>query len=205
MSRVPHLGRSPTPPTSHTDTQSQSPSPVAQPHSQSHVKPKLVTANSAPPRSEYSSPVAQDPTAAHWTRRRHTSSFPQPLQAPYETPLELPTGTRSRAWPTAMVAHPPPSPPDSPSYSSAKSDTPPPHESPAKAIPGTMTSRASRIQGDTKLRSRSQGHAHSHRNHPDQRPISKRFTSAFRGMFKKDPVDESSLERISDRHWTEEN
>jgi hypothetical protein len=44
---------------------------------------------------------------------------------------------------------------------------------------------------------------------PDQDPaerlkFGKWFKSALKDMFKRDPVDESKFERISDRHWTDE-
>lgn len=35
-------------------------------------------------------------------------------------------------------------------------------------------------------------------------PFSRRFKNAFKGMFKRDPLDETRFERIKGRHWSEE-
>jgi hypothetical protein len=38
----------------------------------------------------------------------------------------------------------------------------------------------------------------------NQAGLGKRLKSAFRDIFKRNPVDDSQFERISDRHWTED-
>ena len=202
MSQVPYLARSLTPPTSHDDPTTHPCQHTGVPGYQPQVKPKLLTTNSAPQESEYSSPTSQDAVQKRWTRRRHTNAFQTLPPAPYETSLEVPD-RRSLARPISYIAHPPPSPPKSPSSSSTKSDAPPPQE-PANALPGTMSSRVSRMQAGVGSRSKTQDHPPSSQGENEHRPISKRFTSVFRDIFKKEPIDESGFERISDRHWTDE-
>lgn len=205
MSQVPYVERSLTPPTSHNEP---TPRPwqrtVASDH-QSQTKPKLFTANSAPQESEYISPTSQEAVHSRWSRRRHTNAFQTqpPPSAPYETSLNLPD-RRTLARPISYVAHPPPSPPKSPSSSTSSFDTCPPPQEPAKGLPGTMSSRASRMQVDTKSRPKAQDQPSSPRSENEHRPMSKRFTAVFRDIFRKEPIDESGLERISDRHWTDE-
>jgi hypothetical protein len=205
MSQVPYVERSLTPPTSHNEP---TPRPwqrtVASDH-QSQTKPKLFTANSAPQESEYISPTSQEAVHSRWSRRRHTNAFQTqpPPPAPYETSLNLPD-RRTLARPISYVAHPPPSPPKSPSSSTSSSDTSPPPQEPAKGLPGTMSSRASRMQVDTKSRPKARDQPSSPRSENEHRPMSKRFTAVFRDIFRKEPIDESGLERISDRHWTDE-
>jgi hypothetical protein len=205
MSQVPYVERSLTPPTSHNEP---TPRPrqrtLASDH-QSQTKPKLFTANSAPQESGYISPTSQEAVHSRWSRRRHTSAFqipPPPAPAPYETSLDVPA-KRTLSHPIPYVAHPPPSPPKSPSSSTNSSETSPPQE-PAKGLPGTMSSRASRMQVDTKSRPKPQDQPSSPRSENEHRPMSKRFTAVFRDIFRKEPIDESGLERISDRHWTDE-
>src|SRR6195952_4195889 len=92
VSQVPYLGRSPTPPTTTSELQHYQDPRLPRSGSESHIKPRLVTTNSAPTRAEYNSPVSQNAKAVHWSKRRHTSAFPPPQLAPspYETPLDLP-------------------------------------------------------------------------------------------------------------------
>jgi hypothetical protein len=206
VSQVPYLGRSPTPPATTSELQQYQNSRTLR-SPESHTKPRLVTTNSAPTRSEYSSPVSQSAKAVHWTKRRHTSAFPPPqlAPAPYETPLDLPAEAESMRHRSFVThANPPPSPPDSP-YSCNKSDTSVSQDLPAQALPGTMSSRTSRVvRGHSHTQSKTLDQSATTGSQSEHRPISKRLTSAFRGMFKKEPVDESGFEHISDRHWTDE-
>jgi hypothetical protein len=203
MSQVPYLERSLTPPTPHTEPAARPWQRTGAPEHQSHTKPKLFTANSAPQESEYSSPTSQEVVHRRWSRRRHTNAFQTPpLPAPYETSLDLPD-KRKLSHPVPYVVNPPPSPPKSPSSSTNSADASPPQE-PARGLPGTMSSRAGRMQVDTRSRSKTQDHPSSPRSENEHRPMSKRFTAVFRDIFKKEPIDESGLERISDRHWTDE-
>lgn len=202
MSQVPYLERSLTPPSSHAEPSYRPWHRTGEPDNHSQPKPKLFTTNSAPQESEYNSPTSQEAVHTRWTRRRHTNAVQTPSTAPYETSLDLPD-RRTSARPITYVAHPPPSPPKSPSSSSNNSDELPPQE-PAKGLPGTMSSRASRMQAGPWVRSKTQDHQSSPRSEHEHRPISKRFTAVFRDIFKTEPIDESGLERISDRHWTDE-
>jgi hypothetical protein len=206
VSQVPYLGRSPTPPTTTSELQHYHDSRPPRAGSESHTKPRLVSTNSAPSRSEYSSPVSQSAKGIPWSKRRHTSAFPPPQlgPAPYETPLDLPAEAEKMRHRSFMTpANSPPSPPDSPS-SCNKSDTSVYRDPPAQALPGTMSSRASRIRGHSQTQSKTLDQTATTGSQSEHRPISKRLTNAFRGMFKKEPVDESGFEHISDRHWTEE-
>jgi hypothetical protein len=206
VSQVPYLGRSPTPPATTSELQQYQSSRTLR-TSASHTKPPLVSTNSAPPRSEYSSPVSQSAKTVHWTKRRHTSAFPPPqlVPAPYETPLDLPAEAENMRHRSFMTpANSPPSPPDSP-YSCNKSDTSVYRDVPAQALPGTMSSRASGVvRGHSQTQSKPLDQTATTGSQPEHRPIGKRLTNAFRGMFKKEPVDESGFEQISDRHWTDE-
>ena len=79
----------------------------------------------------------------------------------------------------------------------------------SKALPGTMSSRAGRDKENVRPRAKSSaGREQRYRPKelkPDaQQPLGKRFKSAFKEMFKKDPVDESQFEKITAQHWTDE-
>lgn len=97
--------------------------------------------------------------------------------------------------------------PDSESRSLRSASASPPIRPATKALPGTMSSRASRnrsaSQSQVKPRPRENRSSHP-QSKEDQAGLGKRFKSAFRDIFKKDPIDESQFERISDRHWTDE-
>lgn len=156
--------------------------------------------------SGFTYPSSSEDTMDHWSRPVPNTTLP--LQAPplpYETPLIIPPGARKSPPPNPHTAqNAPPTPPESLSnsstFSSAGSPTTGP---PVTALPGTMTSRA--WQG-SRSRARSTGRTQNGHRHHRSEPtgLGKRVKSAFREMFKRDPVDESSLEKISDRHWTEE-
>lgn len=209
VSQVPYLGRSQTPPVTNTEPYQYQTPRVSRSGSDTRSKPTLSTANSAPSRSEYSSPVSQDAGAVHWMKRRHTAAFPSAqlpsAPAPYETPLDLPAGARKTLHRPIMTAsNTLPSPPESP-CSCHKSDTSASRDVVSQALPGTMSSRASKVRERKGPESGStHDHASNTQSQSEHKPMSKRLTSAFRGMFKRDPVDESGYEHISDRHWTEE-
>jgi hypothetical protein len=73
-----------------------------------------------------------------------------------------------------------------------------------------MSSRATRNRSASHHQTKSvpreprEGRSDHHEAKQDQVGLGKRFKSAFRDIFKKDPVDDSQFERISDRHWTDE-
>lgn len=205
VSQVPYVGRSGSPPTTQMEQQTRPWPRSAREDRVSHPKPKLITANSAPSRSEYSSPVSRDSTSEQWPSHHHTKSLTTPQLAPYETSIDLPPESAFQTRTNAALALPPPSPPESLSSSSTKSNFAASTEPPAQALPGTMSSRMSRAQPPRPSKPRMASHEPGRSDGFERKPISKRFTSAFRGIFKKDPVDESQLERISDRHWTDEN
>ena len=181
---------------------------------------KLSGSMSAPHVDEYSSPVTEHSTSNPWKSTAPLPHSTLPQSPPYDSPAfgraayDQPTYSKlpfrkAASQPTpSYVPQAPPTPPDSESRSSLRSaSASPPTRSASKALPGTMSSRASR----NRSASRSQGKSRSreHRSgHPqskeDQNGLGKRFKSAFRDMFKKDPIDESQFERISDRHWTDE-
>lgn len=206
VSRVPYLDRSPTPPRPKFEPPEHRTPRTLRSHSDLHTKSRPTTTNGGSTSSEYNHPDSQNARGVHWTKRRHTSAFPpQRALASYETPLDLPAGMenirhRSIIAPTNSL----PSPPDSPP-SCNKSETSALQEVRLQALPGTMSSQASTAQdyASTRLPER-HDRASTTRSQSEQRPISKRLTCAFRDIFKKDPVDESGFEHISDRHWAEE-
>jgi hypothetical protein len=207
VSQVPYLSRCPTPPTTNSGMLEHQVPRTFRSNSDTRAKSILPAVDDIPMRSEHHSPIPQSARGIHWTKRRHTSAY-TPSQtglAPYETPLDLPAGAGSIRHRSFMGApNPPLSPPDSP-CSCNKSELSTSRDVRPQALPGTMSSQASTVRGTSRPRS---PEAHDHtpmtRSRSDQRPISKRLTSAFRDIFKKEPLDESGFERISDRHWSEE-
>lgn len=191
------------------------------PRSISHAnhRPKLSASMSAPCASEYSSPVSEHSSSNPWKSAapippsayatemsQETTSYDRPA---YEDPAHFrPACRKTTSQPTpTFVPQAPPSPPDSVSYSSLRSaSASPPTHPVSKALPGTMSSRASRKHSATHSRSKSGRDSRSDRQQAKQGQdgLGQRFKSAFRDIFKKDAVDESQFERISDRHWTEE-
>jgi len=81
--------------------------------------------------------------------------------------------------------------------------SPPVRQAP-KALPGTMSSRGGRDRDATRTRTKSANRGHRSQSKDDSKPFGMRFKSAFKDIFKKDPVDESQFERITDKHWTED-
>ncbi|TKA24294.1 hypothetical protein B0A50_06763 [Salinomyces thailandicus] len=156
-------------------------------------------------------------SAYPWTRdsNRRPSTNPHPSPSPYETPLYTPPPPKSS--PPTQDSTAPPTPPESLSNSSSSSSSsscPPvptttrqqPQSSGATntALPGTMSSRSrenSRLRTKSSPRSRSSASKHGQ---SDSDNFGKRFKSAVKEMFKRNPIDESQFERIEDRHWTEE-
>ncbi|KAK5007947.1 hypothetical protein LTR28_004636 [Elasticomyces elasticus] len=76
-----------------------------------------------------------------------------------------------------------------------------------KAMPGTMSSRTSRKRSDGRNRTRSISKERRRRKavpELETAPLASRMKTAFKDMFKKDPIDESRFERIESRHWTDD-
>jgi hypothetical protein len=195
----------------------------SRPTSHANHRPKFSASMSAPGVAEYSS-------------LEHGSSMPRktattvpsrsiPAEPSYETPVyQRPTHDRpayedpnhykpafrkaASQPPPNSTPQAPPTPPDSVSKASLRSASASPPIRPAsKALPGTMSSRASRNRSASHNRTKAGGREHRSERQPvkqDQNGLGKRFKSAFRDIFKKDPVDDSQFERISDRHWTDE-
>lgn len=202
--QVPYVKQYSTPPTMRKESPTHARQRSDRSDSLSKAKPKLVTANSAPSKSEYTSPVTHDAVPMPWEGRRYTIPVPPSKQpAPYETPIDVPYEMKVPKR-LDLTSHPPPSPPEISPYSSTKSASPPPREPPVQSLPGTMSSRMSRPEHTLRSRSKAKSYEDHLCGRSEHRPLSKRFASAFREMFKRDPVDESELERISDRHWTDE-
>jgi hypothetical protein len=198
---------------------------AARPSSQVNHRPKLSASASAPCAAEYSSPVSLHGSSMPW---KSTASVPssRPTAVPpyeksenqrpsydrpaYEDPDHFkPTFRKTASQPApSYVPQIPPTPPDSVSRSSLRSaSSSPPTRPVSKALPGTMSSRASRNRSAPQSKTESGARDHQsdqHQTTNDQTGIGKRFKSAFRDIFKKDPIDDSQFERISDRHWTDE-
>lgn len=183
-------------------------------------RPKLSASMSAPHVDEYSSPVSEHSTSNPWKSAAPLPPTTLPQSPPYDAPAygrapyddrthPKPPFRKAASQPAALHVHQaPPTPPDSESRSSLRSASASPPIRPATvALPGTMSSRASRnrsaSQSQAKPRTRENRSSHPP-SKEDQAGLGKRFKSAFRDIFKKDPIDESQFERISDRHWTDE-
>jgi hypothetical protein len=188
-------------------------------------RPKLSATISAPCGSEYSSPVADQSSSYPWKTAATGHPCKPPIEPAYETPVSRRSMNDRLAYedpksskpifrkaasqpPPSCVPQAPPTPPDSVSRASVRSaSTSPPLRPASKALPGTMSSRASRNRSASHHRTKP-GPRENRTDHnqakQDQIGLGKRFKSAFRDIFKKDPVDDSQFERISDRHWTDE-
>lgn len=183
-------------------------------------RPKLSASMSAPHVDEYSSPVSEHSTSNPWKSNAPLPPTTLPQSPPYDAPsygraayddrtYSKPPFRKAASQPEpSHVFQAPPTPPDSETRSSLRSaSASPPIRPSTKALPGTMSSRASRnrsaSQSQTKSRTRENRSGHSQAKE-DQAGLGKRFKSAFRDIFKKDPIDESQFERISDRHWTDD-
>ena len=136
--------------------------------------------------------------------RRNPWGLTTPLTAPppprpYETPVYIPPGTKSAPNPPSF-AKPPPTPPDSESWSYTTGSTSgsPQSKQGTTALPGTMSSR------------NTQAKAHQPRPSVTRSETRKRQTrlqrwkSAFKEIFTHHSVDESQFERIQERHWTDD-
>lgn len=205
MAQVPFLDCSATPPPSRTRQHASSCSRINRSESVPRLKPKFTAASTTPATSEYSSPSFHGSVPTPCSHRRHTTVGQALPSAPYETHVDLPPeAMRFRRATASPPPHRSPPTPEISSLSSTNSVSPPPQEPSAHPLPGTMSSRTGRSQETSPLHSKTQKREPFPRSQPE-RKSKKRFASAFRGMFKRDPVDESELERIDDRHWTEEN
>ena len=207
VSQVPYISRCPTPPTTNSEISEHQVPRTFRSNSDTHAKSRLFAVEDISTHSGHNSPISHTARGIHWTKRRHTSAY-TPSQtglAPYETPLDLPTvagNVRHRSF--VGAPNPPLSPPDSP-CSCNKSEVSASRDVRSQALPGTMSSQASTVRGSSRPRSpETYDRTPMTRSRSEQRPISKRFTSAFRDIFKKEPLDESGLEPISDRHWSDE-
>jgi hypothetical protein len=188
-------------------------------------RPKLSATISAPCGSEYSSPVAEQSSSYPWKEAPPVTHNQVPTQPSYETPVtrapmyyrpayddsNTPKPVFRKAAsqpPPTFVPQAPPTPPDSVSRCSVRSTSASPPLRPAsKALPGTMSSRATRNRSASHHQTKSvprEDRTDHQQTKQDQAGLGKRFKSAFRDIFKKDPVDDSQFERISDRHWTDE-
>lgn len=221
VTQVPFMeSSSPTPPRAH-DTGSS----VTRPTSQANHRPKLSVSASAPCGTDYSSPVSLHSSSMPWkpatvipcSRPTAVPSYEssecqeQSYNRPtYEDPDHFkPYIRKTASQPTpSYPPQVPPTPPDSVTRSSLRSaSASPPSRPVSKALPGTMSSRASRNRSGSDNRTKAGAREHQfdyQQPHSDQTGIGKRLKSAFRDIFKKDPIDDSQFERISDRHWTDE-
>ena len=187
-------------------------------------RPKLSATISAPCASEYSSPVEHNGSYP-WKEAPPVPPNQVPTQPAYETPVtkapmhyrpayDDPNSSKpvfrkaASQPPPTFVPQPPPTPPDSVSRCSVRSTSASPPLRPAsKALPGTMSSRATRNRSASHHQAKSgprEDRNDQLQAKQDQAGLGKRFKSAFRDIFKKDPVDDSQFERISDRHWTDD-
>lgn len=198
---------------------------AARPTSQANHQPKLSVSASAPCGTDYSSPVSLHSSSMPWNSTAVVPSSRPTAVPPYESSdcqeqsynrptyedpdLFKPHIRKTASQPTPNYApQVPPTPPDSVTRSSlCSASASPPSRPVSKALPGTMSSRASRNRSGSHNTAKAGAREHqSDHQQPnsDQTGIGKRLKSAFRDIFKKDPIDDSQFERISDRHWTDE-
>lgn len=174
-------------------------------------RPRLTTTTSAPPcSSEYASPVSDDSNSCPWKGTGPVPAVAPPPLPPYETsygtPGHMPTVPKKSTSVSAYPVQAPPTPPESFTRASDRSaSASPPTVRASKALPGTMSSRAGRDKENIRPRAKSSsGRSRAKESKPDAKPLGKRFRSAFKEMFRKDPVDESQFEKITAQHWTDE-
>jgi hypothetical protein len=195
--------------------------------STSHVtrRPRLNTMDSAESGSEYSYPVDEQTVPYPWIEIAPTPSNQHSVDIPYETTIyhrstcDRPANENSKIFspafrkaasqpPFGCSLQAPPTPPDSVSRASIRSATASSPLHPAsKAMPGTMSSRTSRNRpaSHNKVKPGSREHRtdRTQVKHSQVR-LGKRLKRAIRDIFKKDPVEDSRFERISERHWTDD-
>ncbi|WPH04939.1 Hypothetical protein R9X50_00783600 [Acrodontium crateriforme] len=175
-------------------------------HHQSNFS-STSSSKSTPSPPPYLSPApapAESEVGRAWKITHHVAD-PLPKPAPYGSLVyhhhqqqhqQAMTGSAER---NAYSVQVPPTPPES--LSSPK-PSPPGHTVTSMALPGTMSSRDREpCQTRTKSSRRTSGKSN---DGAKSEPIGKRFKTAFKDMFKREPVDTSQLERIEDRHWTDE-
>lgn len=154
-------------------------------------------------------------TAPPFTAARHPP--PLPATMPRQSQM-IPQAPKSAPVLPSFVEMPPTPPPDTfstLSRSSTMSSTKKslsissPGQSPrlpqhtVPSLPGTMSARESVIA--PKRSSRPKREETAKKEKPDAAaPLSRRFKLAMKDIFKREPVDESQFEHISDRHWTDE-
>lgn len=208
--QVPYLGRSSPPPTATAEPRVSACTRYARSSSQPNGRPRLTTTASAPVQTEWISPVSEVDTSERW--RVSTYACVQPPPAPYETPVFIPAGPRGSYHPPPpssrsnnFSTHMPPSPPGTDSCSSTKSATPPPrdpHRALSDAAAGVAHAQNDALRG--RIRSIPQDQPTKTSNKRDSLGAGRRFKTALKGMFRKEPVDESQLQHISNRHWADD-
>lgn len=126
-----------------------------------------------------------------------TAPFPA---RPYDTSVYIAPGPKSTPCPPTWVK--PPTPPDSDksSYTTISTSGSPPPPPPKFEI-NSLPTIPSGDKLDQQGRSRTQS---STRESQKQGTRFRRFKTALKEIFTPHPVDESQLEHISDRHWTDE-
>ncbi|KAK4937172.1 hypothetical protein LTR66_002558 [Elasticomyces elasticus] len=76
-----------------------------------------------------------------------------------------------------------------------------------KGISGTMSGRTSRKRSDGRNQTQSISKEGCRRKASPEleiAPLASRMKTAFKDVFKRDPIDESRFERIESRHWTDD-
>lgn len=114
------------------------------------------------------------------------STVGKPIHAPFQVPCTLRTGTS-------------PTPPGSNSGGSPEGND----CSPVTALPGTMSARRVQRPGNTRRRTR-EDIRKAHGTEQGTAKFGGRIKATLREMFRKSSTDDDNLERIGDRHWTDE-
>ncbi|KAK3074979.1 hypothetical protein LTR53_002149 [Teratosphaeriaceae sp. CCFEE 6253] len=179
-------------------------------HIVSSPRPSVSTAGSGATPQRSSSPGSVESQKHMWKRSTDARLPPSAIQfcapAPYGTQLYATTASKSTTSAARAVtssAGTTPTPPDSSKGSSESSvGGSPRSRQTVTALPGTMSSRS---RGPSRSRAKGQMRPHNAAK-KDRAPMGfgKRCKSTFKGMFKRDAIDESQYEHLSDRHWTEE-
>lgn len=169
--------------------------------------PKLSPKLSGHSANNSSTPSPRGPVSESRTEtwRAKSPHVPPPLEPslPYKTSVYVPQAARNPSISQAIVNMAPPTPPESLS----SNPSPPAHSTTPMALPGTMSSREKGISPTRKptvRRNSRERRTQKQESKPKPEPFGKRFRAAISSAFKREPVDESQLERIKDRHWTED-
>lgn len=180
--QVPHMSNS-APPLSKTEMQ---------------ALPSLWATQTVPPATR--SPALDGPSMHHRFAEPHVPSRTNTAMSA-ERSTSFSEGARAISPPSSESQF------KVPAYEQVHEPVPRTRSAPVVALPGTMSSRstpgqsrAANSKPSSGKRQRKKGTA----GPDDSPPLSHRFTTAVKELFRKEHVDDRQFERIGERHWSED-